>query len=255
MNKFTVLILLASTQLIAQTKPGNNISPNARIYEPKYLNGLRAEQVGRFVQSMVNFVSIHWEPVVNGIALKAELPLDARDSAEALDKAEALLKRFDVPPPPERQIEMTIHLIRAFAEGNPAQESMPPELASVVTEMKGALPYKGFKLADTIVVNIRDGLKVQEALPAAVTGMGGVSYFYSLEFQDPSVSADGKTFTIRGFRFGVKVPVTGVVNGYQDVSIATPLTIYQDQKQVLGKIKLSSMSTDDLFVVLSCKLR
>jgi hypothetical protein len=255
MNKFAVLIFLASAQLLAQTKPENNILPNARIYEPKHLNGIRAEQVARFVQSMVGFVSIHWEPLVNGLTLKAELPLDAREAPQALDRAEALLKRFDVPPPPERQIEMTIHLIRAFAEGNPPTESMPPELASVVTEMKGALPYKGFKLADTIVMNIRDGLKVQEALPSAVSGMGGVSYFYSLEFLEPSVSADGKTFTVRGFRFGVKVPVTGLVNGYQDVSIATPLTIYQDQKQVLGKIKLSSMSTDDLFVVLSCKLR
>ena len=34
-----------------------------------------------------------------------------------------------------------------------------------------------------------------------------------------------------------------------------PGRIYEGQKQVLGKIKLNSSSPDDLFVVLSCKLK
>jgi hypothetical protein len=42
---------------------------------------------------------------------------------------------------------------------------------------------------------------------------------------------------------------------YQEVGIATPLTIYEGQKLVLGKIKIRKLSANDLFVVLSCKVK
>jgi hypothetical protein len=252
MNKLAAtLILVAFSQLspvAAQTKPEYNLRPGIRIYEPKYLTAFRAQQVARFVESVVGAL-VRWEPVVNGFVLTQNGP------ADGLDKAEALLKRLDVAepgPPPERQIEMTVNLINAFGDPGDRKGSVPPELAPVIKEMKGALPYSGFNLVDTIQVSVRDGMKLEEALPTAVTGMGGVQYFYSLEFHEPSVSADGRTVSVRGFRFAVKVPAG---SGYQDVSIATPLTIYEGQKQVLGKIKLSSMSADDLFVVLSCKVK
>lgn len=258
MNKLAAgLVFVAFSQLMpvaAQTKPENNLSPKVRIYQPKYLNSVRAEQVARFVRSVVNSVAIRWEPVVNGLVLDASMVGNQAVSDE-LDKAEALLKRFDVPepaPPPERQIEMTLNLVNAFTGSGDRKGSVPPELAPVIKEMKGALPYSGFNLVDTIQVSVRDGMKLEDALPSAVTGMGGVQYFYSVEFHEPSVSADAKTVSVRTFRFAVKVPAG---SGYQDVSIATPLTIYEGQKQVLGKIKLSSMSPDDLFVVLSCKVK
>jgi hypothetical protein len=256
MNKLAAgLIFVAFSQVVpvvAQTKPENNLSPRMRIYEPKYLKRERAEQVARFVGSVIGFVSIHWEPVVNGLVLSYGAQKDPQDD---LDKAEALVRRFDVPEPPappKPQIEMTLNLINAFGGPGDPKGSVPPELASVVKEMKGALPYSGFNLVDTIQVSVRDGVKLEDALPVAVTGMGGVQYFYSVEFHEPSVSADGKTVSVQHFRFAVKVPAG---SGYQDVSIATPLTIYEGQKQVLGKIKLSSMSSDDLFVVLSCKVK
>jgi hypothetical protein len=174
-----------------------------------------------------------------------------------LNKAEELLKRFDVPesnPPSERQIDMTVHLIRAYAEGNRAKGSVPPELADVVKEMKGALPYAGFSLVDTIQLKVKDGLQIDDALPALSELPSVVPFFYSLTFGEPSISSDGKTVQVRHFRFGVKVPIqtTGGVT-YQDEAIATPLTLYDNQKQVLGKLKMRT--GDDLFVVLSCKVR
>ena len=254
MSKVAAALLFLALPAMAQTKPENNITPRARIYEPKYLNGVRAEQVGRFVQSVVIGVHIGWEPVVKGLVITS---MDTNPQA-SLDQAEALLKRFDVPVPtgpPERQIEMTIYLVRGFGDKGDRKGSVPPELEPVVKEMKGALPYLGFNLVDTIVVNVRDGLKLEDALPSGVTGVS-VPYFYSLEFHDPSLTPDGKTVSVGAFRFAVKVPVTSPAGSmYQDVSIATPLTIHEGQKQVLGKIKLHSMSADDLFVVLTYKLK
>src|SRR5664280_940206 len=170
MNRAAVtVLLLALSQLVplpAQTKPENNLSPRMRVYEPKYLKGDRAEQVSRFVSSVVGSVSINWEPVVNGLVIHSNIPDD-------IDKAEALLKRFDVPAPPppaERQIEMTIHLIRASAGATGVPSSVPPELEPVVKEMKGSLTYTGFSLVDTMVVNVRDEMKLDDLLPNSVTG-------------------------------------------------------------------------------------
>jgi hypothetical protein len=261
MNKLAAgLIFVAFSQLMpvaAQTKPENNLSPRMRIYQPKYLNYARSDQVSRFVHSVISSVSIHWEPVVNGLVLDAGMAA-AQSASEELDKAEALLKRFDVPEPPptpERQIEMTVSLIRAFADAGRVQGSVPPELAPVVKEMKGALTYAGFSLVDTIQVIVRDGLKLEDALPSGVTGVS-IPHFYNLTFERPRVSTDGKTVSLMMFHFGVKIPVA-TSNGvlYQDEGITTPLTIYEGQKLVLGKVKTNVSSNDDLFVVLSCKVK
>jgi hypothetical protein len=257
MNKLAAgLVFVAFSQLMpvaAQTKPDNNLSPKVRIYQPKYLKGERATQVARFVGGVTGTVQIRWEPVVNGLLLEA-IMAPAHSESDELDKAEALLKRFDVPEPvptPLRQIEMTVSLVRAYADAGKVQSSVPPELAPVVKEMKGALPYAGFSMLDTIQMNVTDGFTLEDALPKADTGIN--PYFYKLIFHQPAVSADGKTVTVRMFQFGLKVPVSST-NGlqYQDESIASSLTMYEGQKQVLGKIKLHN---DDLFVVLSCKVK
>jgi hypothetical protein len=252
MNKLrAALIIFVVSHVLpvaAQTKPENNLSPRIRIYETKYLKADRAQRVGRFVESVVD-VRVRWEPVVNGFVLN-----NMTGPADGLDKAEALLKRFDVPEPlpaPERQIEMTVNLISAYAEAR-AQASVPSELAGVVKEMKGALPYAAFNLVGSIQVNVRDGLRLEDLLPAVVVGTN-VPYFYSLLFNEPSVSGDGKTVSVKTFRFGVKVPVGS--GQYQDESITTSLSMHEGQKQVLGKIKLDPASRDDLFVVLSCKVK
>ncbi len=265
MNKLIAgLVFVAFSQLhplAAQSGLEGNLSPRVRVYIPKYLKRDRAEQVARFVRSVLaNDVLITWEPVINGLVLEHRGPAKFDNSSGDLDKTEALLKRLDVPEPaptPERQIEMTVHLIRAYTDPGHAKGSapVPPELADVVKEMKGALPYAGFGLVDTIQVKVRDGLQLEDALPNAITeNIVQAPFFYNLMFNGPSTSADGKIVSIRSFRFGIKVPV-GMTAQYQDESITTPLTIYDAQKQVLGKLKMRPSSGDDLFVVLSCKVK
>jgi hypothetical protein len=262
MNKFaTGLILWIFAQglpVAAQYKPENTLSPRMRIYEPKYMKRDRAGQVARFVRSVVA-VEIEWEPLVNGLVLRAVTPKET-DVTTQLDRAEELIKRFDVPDAPvqpERQIDMTVSLIRAITDANRVKGSVPHELADVVKELKGALPYAGFGIVDTIQLKVRNGLQIEDALPALSEVPGAPPLFYSLTFHDPVVMADGKTVSIGNFRFGVKVPVSTMIGAanvtYQDESIATPLTLYDGQKQVLGKVKLRS--GDDLFVVLSCKVK
>jgi hypothetical protein len=257
MNKHAAVLTLYAlahcAPALAQTGPEAPLPPRYRIYEPKYLKGQRAEQVARFVQSISNAdgVVVRWEAVVRGLVLSS---LSGKTNFEAdLDKAVALIKRFDVPepaPPPERQIEMTVNLIRAWTDANRPAGAVSAELAPVVKEMKGALPYAGFALVDTIQSIIHDGLAVQDAMP--INWPGG-SYFYNLSFNGLQTSGDGKSLTLGTFHFGVKVPVPSS-NGvnYQDESITTPLNVREGQKMVLGKIKLHN---DDLFVVLSYKLK
>jgi len=256
MNRLSILLFAASQLPLAaqQIKPENILSPTTRLYQPKYLSPQRGHSVANFVHSVVPSVTIYWEPVVKGLVLQMNIPGGWKDGTEnPLDKAEELIKRFDVPEPPqppEREIDMTISLIRACEDAARCKGAVPSDLADVVKEMKGALPYAGFSPVDNLQVKVRDGLEVEDALPS--TNPPAAS-FYRLEFKGPSISPDGKTVTVGHFRFGIKVPIMlpQTVN-YQDESIATPLTITVGQKQVLGKLKFLG---DDLFVVLSCKVK
>ena len=62
---------------------------------------------------------------------------------------------------------MTLDLVRAYTDAARVKGSVPAELADVVKEMKGILPYAGISLLDTIQLKVRDGLEIQDALPPA----------------------------------------------------------------------------------------
>lgn len=89
-------------------------------------------------------------------------------------------------PQPEREIDMTLHLVRAYTDAARVKGSVPAELADVVKEMKGILPYAGISLLDTIQLKVRDGLDIQDALPpCTLEAPGALPVFYSVNFHLP----------------------------------------------------------------------
>ncbi len=272
MNKLAVLLMLltssAAVPCRGQSKQPEkqseghtlvrNLTAYVRIYVPKHLTDAKSRQVASFVQSLSQGVTLEWSPIAQGIVIRVVQAMKGWErAAEQLDQAEALLKRFDVPEPPrapDKQIEVTIYLVHAYGE-RPAnvKTPVPAELEPVVKEMKGALPYTGFGLIDTIRVIAENGTSIEDALPAEATYFSPLPYFYRVSFELPSILADGKTVQISQFHFGLKVPLT--TNQYHDESIQTPLTVQEGQKQVLGKLKLLGTAKDDLFIVLICRLK
>jgi hypothetical protein len=80
---------------------------------------------------------------------------------------EETIKRLDVPPPPFKSIELTGYILEALA--HPADTpSMPPELESVVAQLKRTFSYLAYRLADTLIARARDS----SGLDADVTSAG-----------------------------------------------------------------------------------
>jgi len=253
MNKLGITLILFAATVFAQAQSsGTNPEkpPQYRLHQTNYLKGQRAIQVGQFVTRVSEGVEAKWEDGMRAIVL---YNLSANGTyKERLDKAEALVERLDVPEPAtaEKEIEVTIQLVRAYSDARGASSSVPPDLEPVVKQMKGALPYSGFKLVDTIQAMAHHGLALQDALGMSVPG---AQYFYNLEFRGVDSLDAGKTLRITDFHFGIKVPVAHAGGmTYQDESITTPLTLKEGQKLVLGKLKFAG---DDLFVVLSSKAK
>src|SRR5438034_558580 len=72
-----------------------------------------------------------------------------------LPEIEKVIQRLDVPPPPVQNVDVTIYLMSAHAQ--PAAGAVPPELESVVKQLKSTFPYKGYQLIDTQVIRVRAG--------------------------------------------------------------------------------------------------
>src|SRR6476659_7178052 len=137
MKKLAILLLLAATAgLWAQEEI-------TRVFQLKYISPARlAEMLGPFGNIRISTV----EPLKT-ITVRANPPM--------LAEVEKLVQRFDVPPPPVQNIDVTIYLMSAL--GQPAARAVPAELEGVVKQLKNTFSYKGFQLIDTQVIRVRAG--------------------------------------------------------------------------------------------------
>jgi hypothetical protein len=256
-----LLMLVCGGLALAQTiKSGNQISPNARIYEPQVVEG--SVQLAKFVSSVVGSVTITWEPVVHALVLRGD--------PASLDVAEALLKRFDVPrqakpAPPPPQVELTTYLIRAWPAATPVQVSerpIPAELQSAMEEMKHTFAYQQYGLWDVIVSTIDPSSGNNEWFnPGGGPGEydnllpsennGAKPYTYSFTYKNPHMK-DEKNLALGGFEFILKLPYG---KDSLEARIKTEPVIHEGQKLVLGKIRLLPGDNADLWLVLTAKFR
>ncbi len=136
MNNLAPAVLFAAVAgaglLEAQPEPRLDLGPLSRVYVPKYITaGNRANHVAEFVQRTVIGVGVTWEPLVDGYVIQLRQyvnPPSAPANQELLDRAEAMLKRLDVPEPPsaEKGVEFTVYLLRANSGGDDKSGTVPP---------------------------------------------------------------------------------------------------------------------------------
>jgi hypothetical protein len=261
-----VVLLMTGGMAPAQTKADNQLSPTVRLYEPKQVEG--ASRLARFVSSVVNGVSINWEPVAHALVLRGQ-PAD-------LDVAEALLKRFDVPDPkpvPVPQVVLTTYLIRAWSapvstgltpnRPLPPTRPVPPELQSSIDEMKRTFPYEHYGVWDVIINNVDP--YSGSGLPLAFNpgGRAGESngllpgdpdnrpYGYSLSYKNPRMKS-AKEVILGGFEFVLKIPFG---KDGTDAKIKTDPILHEGQKLVLGKIRLMPSENADLWLIMTATFR
>jgi hypothetical protein len=243
----------------AQTKSANQLSPNVRLYEPMSLTPERASRVAAFVQSVVGpGCLVAWEGVPHAIVIRSQNPSD-------LDAAEALLRRFDMPErmaavtvtvPPT---DCTVYLIRASSTpaaapsnqqpASPPTSSVPADLQSAIDEMKHSFGYDRYSLWDSLAVRVNgSGGEMQGILPM---DSGSAPYIYTMTYQRAN-SGEGKNVYLYGFEFSIKMPSAFYKDGIES-HMKTDVTIHEDQKLVLGKIRLLPSENADLFLVLATK--
>ena len=242
MKSLAVLPLFAVSLGFAQTIPDLKLPPNVRLYEPKHLEPERARRVATSLGNLVGGVS--WEDPLHAFVIRG-------NTAEAMDIAEALLKRYDVPEP---RVELIVHLIRASLPSASAVPGLPTnpvpvDLKAAIDEMKGAFNYDRYTLWDTILLQPKgNGGDTRGILPSEP---GARPYVYTVSYAIRGAPTEGKTLNLMGFNFSVKMP-----QPKEDLEsrINTDITVREGQKLVLGKIRLLPCANADLFLVLTTKV-
>ncbi len=172
-------------------------------------------------------------PLLSGFKGSRIVPLDrdglhlitVRDFPENVAAVEAALARLDVPPPPRKDVDITIQVLFASRQELPGT-GVPDELKDVVAALRSTLNYRGFTSAASFHQRTLDG----------ASNLYGVG-------QTPLPALDGKgEFTPLEFRWQV-----GSVRLAQVPGAAPTLTLHGFNLRSIDfntRSELASMSTD-----------
>ena len=256
------LLLFACVPLAAQTEKPKPKYEVSKIYEFKNADIFRATEVRDLVSMLSPGATLR---LISGLKT---VVVSSWEEAE-VDHTIELLKHYDVAVPIAPQIEFTAFLLRgsrasttATAPVEPALP-IPPLLTGAITEMKQTFNYTAYGLLDTIITAARGSASMDGVLPIP----HNPPYLYSISYESLSLSDGDKTVTIRPFQFHVRIPMVVQVKvptaggtaerttEFSTVGIKSDVAIREGQKLVLGKIELRPDSPDDLFLVLTAKVR
>jgi len=247
-----VLLLSVAGLAGAQTKPPESPLPNEQVYEFKNVTPERMNQIVSFVTRLTgNRLQIQVDNIFKTVIIQGN-----DKTADLVDKAEELLKRYDVPPAPapaEPQVDFMVYLVQASSRGPgeaaPVGQPIPPVLQEAVAEMKKTFAYTEYTLLDIVPAEVHHNTVVNNILP------GRGQYFYEIRYDNVNVSSDRKTMTVDPFQFHVRIPVQGGTPDFQNAGISTYVAIHSGEKLVIGKLRTGVNDASDIFLVLTAKLR
>ncbi len=238
MKKLAALFLLAATMgLRAEDKPV------MRIFELKYVDP-------KVLYNLLNnFGAMQYSEPLHTITV------GTRDNTQ-MSETERLIQRYDVPPPPVPNIEVTIYLMSALSV--PSSTVIPQELDGVIKQLKGMFSYKGYQLIDTEVIRVRAGQGGDASAVVDNKGPTGSKTISQMKFRSatPSTDEKGRTMRIDGLKVGLKIPILTNAKGeytYIDTGISTDVDIREGQKVVVGKVNMDGADRASI-VVLSAKV-
>jgi len=163
---------------------------------------------------------------------------------------EETIKRLDVPKPPARNIELTGEILEALPA--PAEAtSLPPELQSVVAQLKRTFSFAAYRLADTLFVRAREeeGLVTDGTSAHDFMGLGRLNYNLHVRTASITAAAGGAVVHLDGMRFMATNPKLG--RGM--VGVSGDIDIHDGQRVVVGNSGLGSPG-NAIILVLSAKV-
>ena len=172
-------------------------------------------------------------------------------SPDTVSAVTAAVKRFDVPPQPQPDVELTVYLISGLAQGQ--GDDVPQELAATVKQLHGLFAYKSYKLADSVILRARPVVGNDNRGGAQVTGQA-LNGRYVLRYQYLNISPETpRTIHIEGLDFMLNQARSVTVDGKPSTDfsdtvarIITNLDLREGQKTVVGK---SSIGTGEAVIL------
>jgi hypothetical protein len=237
MKKLAILILFAA---VACLRAEDAVT---RVFQFKYADARALQRV------LSPYGRVEADPM-----LKA-LTITVRDN-NVLSEVEQIVKRFDVPPPPVPNIDVTIYLMSAL--GTPSSGAVPAELEPVVKQLKNTFSYKGYQLIDTEVMRVRAGQggDVSGVVDGAPS-VDGNKTISRVGFRSASVSTDekGRAIRIDGLKIGLRIPIAAGEKKYQyiETGLNTDVDVREGQKVVVGKANMDGSDRASI-VVLTAKV-
>lgn len=160
--------------------------------------------------------------------------------SDAVDAIEAALKKIDVPPPAEPDVELTAYLIGASSDTTAAETQFPPSLEPVVKQLRGVFTYRDYRVMESFVMRVRSGTGGTDN--GAIKEVGA----YRLQFRSLSSTEkpNGHSIHINALRLELET-------NHSSSSIQTDIDIGEGQKVVVGK---TSLPNSAVILVLSARV-
>ena len=221
-----------------------------RFFQIKYLNAARIANLLEVFD-----VPIRRDDRLGILAVKAK--------PETLAAIADVLKRFDVPPPPVQNVELTFHILSASREKGASQ--VPADLEAVAKSIRSLFAFEQVRLLDSAMIRVRDGEGSQTGGSLKLSGEPASPAQYFLQLRGASVGGTDAQSSIRldklQLRFDVPV-VARVTNKegqveekiqYSRTEISTDIDVAEGQKVVVGKSSLAS-DAGTIVVVVTAKV-
>jgi len=179
--------------------------------------------------------------------------------SEVLPGVDAAVAGLDVPPPPTRNLELTVHLLAALPSTSGAA-TLPDDLAGVATQLRKVMAIPAVRLVDTAVLRLRERSR-NKSLAAVLHADSRTEAAYRLSLRKVELAGEGDdlTFRLDGLQFTVTVPVAppagsdGKANAIREVGLDTDIDLRPGQKVVVGKVSAGELS-DALILVITGKV-
>lgn len=245
MNRALIGLMLFATLPLAAQEPqkAENVNPRVqRVFILKYADpNLLAHLLGGFPASLTQNREMH------ALAVSA--------SPETIAAIEDAIKRLDVPPPAQQNIELTVYyLIGGDSEntGGP----LPKDLESVATQLKNTFSFKTYRLLDALELRTRAGQGGDSSGSPGPNAAGQGATVTQFHMNSATVSPDGSSVRIDNVKAGVRLPVASTSGSpqftYIDIGLNADVDIKPGQKVVVGHLSMSQNQA--LFLLLMARV-
>ncbi len=184
--------------------------------------------------------------------------ITVRGRKETVAAVEDAIKRFDVPQPPAKNIELTAYLLVTGEQAN-QKANIPEELQGVIKQLSSVFSYRGFRLLETMAVLSRDGRSggVSGVLPLQSENNPNMKYNFGFDSARIVTNENGPIVRVDKLRLnllGARYTLAGGQTQQDSISgISTDIDIHEGQKVVVGKASIEG-GNGALFLVMTAKI-